>query len=169
MKVSGWASVKFASMKERKEKSRFLTMSGSVGRQPFWKVPLCILILFYKSITIVRTITLKSVPRLSYFPLCNVLHIWTIQAIPTYEYYVPKFPSQPTWSADIYKQAIPPPISGLSLYLPQCFVNHPRENQDWDLCSTDTKNWARNTLSIAKLSWKGINSRQSDIVSTVHG
>ena len=34
--------------KERKkEKSRFLTVSGSVCRRPLWKVPLCVLVLFH--------------------------------------------------------------------------------------------------------------------------
>ena len=33
--------------KKKKEKSLFLTMSGSVGRQPFWNVQLCILVIFH--------------------------------------------------------------------------------------------------------------------------
>ena len=34
--------------KERKkEKSRFLTVSGSVCRRPLWKVPLCVLVVFH--------------------------------------------------------------------------------------------------------------------------
>ena len=33
--------------KERKkEKSRFLTVSGSVCRRPLWKMPLCVLVVF---------------------------------------------------------------------------------------------------------------------------
>ena len=31
--------------------------------------------------------SLESVHRLSYFLFCNVLHIWTIRAIPTYRVY----------------------------------------------------------------------------------
>ena len=33
--------------RKKKEKSRFLTVSGSVCRRPFWKVPLCVLVLFH--------------------------------------------------------------------------------------------------------------------------
>ena len=36
---------------------------------------------------IVRLRTLESVPRPSYFPFRNVLHMWTIRAIPTYRVY----------------------------------------------------------------------------------
>ena len=44
-----WLSECRVSLAERKkkEKSRFLTVSGSVGRRLFWKVPLCILVVFY--------------------------------------------------------------------------------------------------------------------------
>ena len=75
-------------MKERKkkEKSRFNGESDSVGRRSIWKVPLCILVLFYTQITIVRLRTLESVPilELLIFSFSIVLHIlWTIQAIPT--------------------------------------------------------------------------------------
>ena len=33
--------------RRKKEKSRFLTVSGSVRRRPFWKVPLCVLVVFH--------------------------------------------------------------------------------------------------------------------------
>ena len=36
---------------------------------------------------IVTLRSLESVHRLSYFLFCNVLHIWTIRAIPTYRVY----------------------------------------------------------------------------------
>ena len=74
--------------KERKkEKSRFLTVSGSVCRRPLWKVPLCVLVVFHTWVTIVTVRSLISVHRPRYFRFCNVLHIWTIQAIPTYRVY----------------------------------------------------------------------------------
>ena len=36
--------VSLAERKKKKEKSRFLTVSGSVCRRPLWKVPLCVLV-----------------------------------------------------------------------------------------------------------------------------
>ena len=43
-----WLSECQVSLAEReKEQCRFLTVSGSVGRRPFWKVLLYILVLFY--------------------------------------------------------------------------------------------------------------------------
>ena len=55
MKASSSASVELASLKEERrkkeikeeEKSRFLTVSGSVCRRPLWKVPLCVLVVFH--------------------------------------------------------------------------------------------------------------------------
>ena len=71
----------------KKEKSRFLTVSGSVCRRPLWKVPLCVLVVFHTQVTIMTVRRLDFIHRLSYFRFCNVLHIWTIRAIPTYRVY----------------------------------------------------------------------------------
>ena len=73
--------------RKKKEKSRFLTVSGSVCRRPFWKVPLCVLVVFHTQVTIMTVRRLDFIHRLSYFRFCNVLHIWTIRAIPTYRVY----------------------------------------------------------------------------------
>ena len=92
MKVSSWASIELALLKKKerrrkKEKSRFLTVSGSVCRRPLWKVPLFVLVVFHMQVTIMTVRRLDFIHRLSYFRFCNVLHIWTIRAIPTYRVY----------------------------------------------------------------------------------
>ena len=73
--------------RRKKEKSRFLTVSGLVCRRPLWKVPLCVLVVFHTQVTIMTVRRLDFIHRLCYFRFCNVLHIWTIRAIPTYRVY----------------------------------------------------------------------------------
>ena len=50
-------------------------------------MPLCVLVVFHTYVTLKTVRRLESVHRLRYFRFCNVLHIWTIRAIPTYRVY----------------------------------------------------------------------------------
>ena len=51
----------------KKEKSRFLTVPGSVCRRLLWKVPLCVLVVFHTQVTIMTVRRLDFVHRLRYF------------------------------------------------------------------------------------------------------
>ena len=50
-------------------------------------MPLSVLVVFHTWVTIVTVRSLISVHRPRYFRFFNVLHIWTIRAIPTYRVY----------------------------------------------------------------------------------
>ena len=60
MKASCCQSIELALLK----KERFFRVSGgSVCRLPFWKVPLCVLVVFHTQVTIVTVRSLESVHR----------------------------------------------------------------------------------------------------------
>ena len=60
--------------KERKkEKSRFLTVSGSVCGQPLMKVPQCVVVVFHSYVTTMTVRRLETVQRQRYFRFCKCI------------------------------------------------------------------------------------------------
>ena len=65
-----------------------MTMSGSTSiKRAFLESAAMYTVVFHTYSTIVTLRMLESVPKLSFFQFCNILHIWIIRAILTYRVY----------------------------------------------------------------------------------
>ena len=83
---SSWPDYELALLKEEGEKSIFDSVWFSMYTAVLEGAAMCtasISLVGYDS----EVRSLETVHRLRYFRFCNVLHIWTIRAIPTYRVY----------------------------------------------------------------------------------